>query len=258
MNRRKFLTRCAQAATIYPVIEISFLTCSANAQDSGNPPQNNERNWEIESQESDILNKQLIVDNLVIQGVDITLSSENVPSGNNLVVYAETIRIKGTIQLPGRNVYLHAKNIFSDNGIIDVSGSDCDSKATITSRANDGTSPGANGTDGADGGDGNNGGIVIIGASNINGSLSIFANGGNACDGQPGGNGAKGGKGPTGSSGTSGYVDSPAGDGGKGSRGGDAGKGGKGGKGGDCGEIKIYLINSIPVDTKLITVVPQV
>jgi len=240
MNRRVFVDRMFRFSLAYGFTsELLMRASEAWAEDGPPPPQLPSPNYEIKAEELIDKESQSIGDNYIITAVNVELTTDNVPSGNNLIVYADSIRLKGAINLPGKTVFLLARSIIADTASINVNGSD--GVSALTNRAADGRILGQSGSDGEDGRDGSKGGTVIINAFQIAGNLVINASGGKGGNGQAGGNGLIGGKGSHGAD----NRDIDGGPGGKGLKGGDAGKGGAGGKGGDSGIIKIYLVKSL-------------
>lgn len=181
-------------------------------------------------------------DELLYMGISVDLSQRAVVSTRDLVVYGDTVTIAEVLHLPGRRVFIHARRlVVAAGGGVDVSGKDGDKPSeTATGVLN----PGEAGPDGASGDDGAGGGSVRILANDIDGTLTVRANGGRGGIGQAGGAGATGGVGPEGAQGNCHDGRSnPGGVGQKGGTGGTGGRGGNGGAGGDAGTVTVRTVN---------------
>ena len=134
---------------------------------------------------------------------------------------------------------------FKDHALINTMAASPDPDYPLGSRAQDGHNLGEDGKDGVSSGSGGNAGDVLIIANQINGPITITA------EGQRGGNAQGGGNGMSGQPGQNGKECNNGGDGGAGGRGGLAGKPGDGGNGGKvvivCTQPEIVKIKSISV-----------
>lgn len=208
-----------------------------------------------------------------IHAVDITLPGTEFLDDKYVTVYADTVRIVGTLHCLG--AYIFARQVIGQEGssshnasaCIDVSGA----KGSPDHKVDDHPLPaqGASerGKDGAKGGDGQNGGDVQIIAEDILGRLDIMANGGRGGRGQNGGAGGPGKDGTDGQDATGGMGqvyrfwgsheyhtnDRPVVEGecfegepgGRTTHPGGGGKGGVGGNGGQAGNVSISTCNKI-------------
>lgn len=195
----------------------------------------------------DFFSSRLIGDKIIVHAINIENLNKVVsyPGNNDLVVYADTLIIKGKLTMPGRKVFLHAREIkCQENACIDVSGADNTEILNPRIDGADSSETGKHGHDGETGKNGQAGGQVQIFVGHIEGVLKVLAEGGKGGNGNPGGNGQRGAKGSEG-------ADAPrnkpgnAQPGGDGARGGNAGRGGKGGKGGDGGIINIHAVENV-------------
>ena len=192
--------------------------------------------------------KRRIGEALVYQCVNLDLVQDAVDPTADLVVFADTLHIGGHVHLPGRKVFVFARELIADpDGQIDTGALSPDGpaeKRPLAEQLN--TAPGAPGADGIRGapGDqagtvgGRRGGDISIVAGRISGRLGLGTNGGDGQDGQPGGDGRPGMAGPNGEDARSEGSGSP---GGAGGRGGAAGPGGSGGPGGRAGAINVTI-----------------
>ena len=190
------------------------------------------------------LNRLQNDNDVIIHALNYDLSpNSNYSPNHNLIVYADTIRIDGIISLPGKNIYLHARQIScSETGVVDLSGKDAPNLEQP--RAQDGQVPGEGGKDGTEGKPGQNAGNATIIAGSIEGELRIRAVGGKGGKGQDGGLGAPGAAGSPGANGNNRVnKTSPGFPGGQGGKGGKAGRRGRGGPGGNGGKIAIFTLD---------------
>ncbi|HEX8266217.1 MAG TPA: hypothetical protein VF596_12475 [Pyrinomonadaceae bacterium] len=194
---------------------------------------------------SPFYNSRLIKDTWVINAVEVEIKQENISSLHNLVVYADKIKISGTVKLPGRNVLIYSR-LIEGSGEIDVSGND-----GRNIYENNPASPGVNAGDaGGDGNPGENGsdaGNILVIANNFTGQLNLKSNGGKGGRGQDGGKGAVGRNGANGADAEKffqfGTNNRDGQTGGPGIHGGNGGKRGKGGNGSNAGSIEANLIS---------------
>lgn len=170
---------------------------------------------------------------LVRTGLLLLLSDIDVAKDRVTFVWADVVRITGTIHTGGHPLHIVARRIeFVANARIDSQGHPASPTYPPGNRAGVGPSAGDNGRDGDNGGSGNHAGDVLLLADSIAGEIDITANGGQGGNAQSGGEGAKG------NAGQPQQVacrDGPPG--GTGGRGGIAGAPGNGGNG---GTVKIY------------------
>jgi hypothetical protein len=194
---------------------------------------------------------------VVYHALELTLSQSEgnsvIDTSRSLSIYADTLTISGTVRLPGKGVYIHARRIVCrNNAKIDVSGTqgkDDERQQAETVASN----PGESGKkEPKPGGRGGNSGNVIIHAVSIEGPFSIIANGGRGGQGERGQNGAQGRTGPKGKDGNPSNDIRDSGKlfhgekGGTGLPGGDGGPGGIGGDGGSPGLIRIHVVGPLP------------
>jgi hypothetical protein len=176
---------------------------------------------------------RLIGDNQVIMGLDVLLNKDVIDPQHELIVFADQITIEGEIRLPGRKIFLHARQISSQGGaLVNVTGN-VGPSATKTVIS---TNPGQNGNNGDNGKSGVGGGQIVILAGQISSNITFLAQGGTGSDAAPGGDGVKGSTGDAGQNGNAG---------GPGRRGGDAGQGGDGGPGGPGGIVRIWTLSPV-------------
>jgi hypothetical protein len=181
----------------------------------------------------------------------------DVQAAQNVIVRADTVRLKGPLRLPGRRILIFARNIAVTPGAtIDVSGP----PGIPNYRHGDlpiqtNTNRGAAGAPGNPGGTGGGGGTIGLYALMITGAdgsgapsqFVLKAKGG------PGGQGQDGHPGEWGVEGVWGVSQPDGGDGagGQGGRGGDAGDGGPGGVG---GHVNIGVVGVVPASALQIDV----
>lgn len=191
--------------------------------------------------------------NLIIHSVETLLDAEpgsavgatRVLEDRGLTVFTDTLSINGPLRMPGRNVFIHARQINCGPGAaIDVSGlagedfrvGDKIQPASFT--------PGTGGVDGAIGGQGGSGGTITIICESLIGPLVLAARGGDGGRGQDGGDGVRGEAGTAGADGV--FLRIQGQPGGNGGRGGSAGRAGDGGPGGDAGTVRVRTIETRP------------
>ena len=175
------------------------------------------------------------------------------------VVYADQIRVRGSISSAGHSITLYCRQLLVDNGAtIDTSGSNGRTEPGFRKITPD--VPGAHGESGSNGDDGSAAGAVTIIAKEIIGLLVIRAVGGNGGrgqdgghgrDGQPGTNGVDAGRVDVKNSPIPNAADSRC-DAGPCGRGGDAGPPGKSGDGGPGAVVLVKTF--VPVATGHLTV----
>ena len=176
-------------------------------------------------------------DRLVLTGLDVVLDSNLEIQGRALVVRATTVRINGSVRLPGGDIEVFARQIIAgDSANLDVSGAKGFPDYKANARALSGTNPGESGEPGTNGGNGSQGGRIAIFAENIDGNLALLARGGAGGDAESGGNGANGARGDD-SVGCSGAQ--------PGRPGGTPGRAGKPGQGGNGGEIELVVFDEL-------------
>jgi hypothetical protein len=178
---------------------------------------------------------------ITVTGLDVDLSALLADAPKlDVDVCADVVRIVGTIALPGRAVTIVARTVVgTDGACLDVSGVDAEDYRP-GDRADDGRTPGANGSDGASGRQGQHAGTITVHCNKLAGSVSLVANGGVGGRGQDGGNGAVGARGADGADGARMEDSSSNGQPGQpGGKGGAAGAGGDGGAGGNGGRIVV-------------------
>jgi hypothetical protein len=184
-------------------------------------------------------------------GDDVILDASRSPWGDkHLVVFAESVTIRGLIKNPGNKIFIVANRVVSENGELNTSGTDGQKWQNIPAPVY-GYKPDGSGLDGSTGEPGRagqNGGDILVYTYQVTGALKLCANGGAGSKGQKGGDGAKGRVGDTGADASiprnhdfSSISGEP---GGKGKRGGDSGKGGDGGTGGNSGLVYLYVNDS--------------
>jgi hypothetical protein len=181
---------------------------------------------------------------LVITCLELDLMQNLVAPTKNLKIYADVVRVKQSISLPGMSITIHARQtIVVDGGAtVDVSGPNTKG-AEPNEKMPDGVAYGTpGGTSAAAGPAGGNAGNITIITEEIIGSLSLKADGGKGGRGIGGGNGAPGAPGADGSDGAKQIGDHPGQPGGRGGTGGVAGSGAGGGKGGNAGTIDVRLL----------------
>ncbi|MCM3175030.1 hypothetical protein [Paenibacillus sp. MER 99-2] len=173
-------------------------------------------------------------------------------------IQADTVHLTESLSLPGRNLTLNARVIFSDGDLsISTSGAQVPKENDYSQEPKAGTGiqaiksgdRGGDGKDGLSGDDGMSAGHLVLAAErfDLKGELRLSANGSNGGRGQDGGNGADGRKGEDGRDGETHFFYSndqatKGSDGGDGGNGGDAGRSGNGG---DAGHIFVgYVVPS--------------
>ncbi|MES2776908.1 MAG: hypothetical protein V4722_22215 [Bacteroidota bacterium] len=201
----------------------------------------------------------------VVSGINYEITQDMVGEGKDMVFYGDTITVKAPLHLQGKNITIHARNIISLGGSIDLSGGGPKDNFIAGSRATDGLAVagmGDNGNAGSPnpgvGSTGQNGGNLLIVAESIFGDFMLTSNGGNGGRGQDGGNGSDGMPGGNGekdqfSQNWAGYnapsKDGTRGqDGGRGGDGGPAGASGSGGNGGSATGAFINMTGNIYVN----------
>lgn len=163
----------------------------------------------------------------IIEGVDVSLSSDLAPATHDLLVRGDYVKLLGTIAIPGRTVTIVARVL------------ECAEGASIVTAGGVGqpdysgliAPPGQSGA--GDAGKGQDGGSILILAGEASGTVSLEASGGSGGAAQSGGDGLPG------------AVGSPADSarpGGKGGAGQPGGAAGKPGDGGDAGTIRLSVI----------------
>ncbi len=198
-------------------------------------------------------------DTVVITALNLDLTQAILPANKHLIIFADTITIKTSLWLPGRNMTLYARQVVSQTGGIDLSAPAIPAgigNYTTGDRARDG-GPGANrgdkgsrGADGASGAAGGRGGDLAIYADSLYGALALQSRGAAGGRGQNGGNGGAGQQGVDGEDAhiagapDDQRVDRGPNPGGKGGDGGIGGIGGRGGAGGAGGKITLGIIRS--------------
>ncbi|MBB6730349.1 hypothetical protein [Cohnella zeiphila] len=202
-------------------------------------------------------------DTVFLTAADLTLTADYLSDKSvHYVVHADTVRLSGSLSVPGRNVTIHARIISSDGeASIDTSGaapaSERDykpgAKAESGISAEQPAKNGTNGEDGLPGQPGQSAGDIALAAERfeLNGPLRLIANGGRGGRGQDGGDGGKGADGINGEDANRGFFSNdPAGAGGNASHGGNGGNAGKSGDGGNGGSIVAAFV--LPAKENLI------
>jgi len=156
----------------------------------------------------------------IIEATDLELKPEMMVNGKNLIVRADTLRIRQPLSLPGCNITLVAREISCEIGarLSTVGPKGKPDYAGIQAPMDQN---GAN-----DAGAGSRAGDVSIFAWSLTGTLAIDATGGDGGDAQSGGKGSQG------EGGTAADHDHAAGPGHQGNKGGNAGRPGDGAPGG--------------------------
>jgi len=179
---------------------------------------------------------------VIVRCVNWTIDPSALLPDKDIIIFADTLALSVTLQAPGRNVVIVAREFNVSNGVIDVSGAS-ETGYLPLDRARDGWNPGQGGSDGGSGPDGHTAGNISIFVGSIYGSIDLKADGGGGGRGQNGGNGAQGQQGPNGEDGKeTGCVGSS---GGQGEQGGSAGHGGPGGNGGLGGHLSIQSLTPL-------------
>lgn len=190
----------------------------------------------------------------VIHCVNWQVDASMFPASTDLTIFADTLTFAGTVSLPGKKVFIHAREI-AGVGAIDVNGVDQIGFAPGPPSSIS-VNYGAKGPKGDDGPKGGDAGSITILAGAISGSIAISASGGKGGRGQDGGNGVVGGPGSNGANDACGNGSQPGGPGGKG---GDGGDGGAGGSGGAAGTLVVSILErGVPLPSVAIGGAPGV
>ncbi len=196
------------------------------------------------SMEWSVNNETQTEDYMVIHAINLELSAKEIPEDARLglVIFADTLTIRGELKLSGKGVFIHARKLRCQYAghipaIIDVSGRNF----TKVEGYMPGVKPktikdksGEAGEDGDDGEPGRSAGSVCVICEEVEGIIQIKANGGQGGRGQDGGDGTIGATPPR-------ARDNEYGD--NGGKGGRAGAGGDGGPGGEAGSVGILFAN---------------
>lgn len=163
----------------------------------------------------------------LFQSTDFVLSPSTITPSGNLCVFADRLTIRGACVLPGRDVFLFARELIVEEGAIIKLDGVAPPNGVLPNHGINAGDPGAAGATGVSGSAGGNLRVLV---GSISGTFAASTTGGAGGVGQAGGNGQIG---------TAGYQVTPGG------RGGNAGEGGQGGVGGPAGALELFHVGEL-------------